>query len=302
MNTTAIARDELVRCIACHSGQISVIWDVLDMTAGSDRRFTYKKCASCGTIMLGRLLSNAELSELYPPNFYSYRAAPRSHPVAERIAKMLYDRHRFKPHFKRLLEIGGGRGDFIASMNAQSRAVVLERSQAVKAAAEELGVNAVIGDVCDPQTFAEGSFDYVYLSHAFEHLDDPDAALQSIRRWSAPNARLFISIPTSGGAVARYFGKDWYHLAAPIHVALYTRRGIRNILSRHGFAVERIVCNSDPLSIPLSAFVKSGGRVDKITARQFRAVRIQSMLAAPLTKLLDAAGAGDCIEVHAVKT
>jgi SAM-dependent methyltransferase len=159
----------------------------------------------------------------------------------------------------------------------------------------------VIGDVCDPQIFPPDSFDYVYLSHAFEHLQSPDGALESIHRWSTPNGRLFLSIPSAAGAIARYFGKHWYGLSTPIHVALYTPKGITALLERHGFAVERIRCNSDPLSIPLSAFIRSGGRVDKITPKQFRLVRIQSVLAAPLSKFLDAAGAGDCIEIHAVK-
>jgi SAM-dependent methyltransferase len=242
-----------------------------------------------------------ELNALYPDDFYSYAPPPAASNWVQRVAKILYDRHRFKPAFKRLLEIGGGRGDFIASMNAQSRAVVLEHSEAAREAAKPLGVNVVVGDVGDKTLFPAQSFDYAYLSHSFEHLPDPNTALASIHHWLEPGARLFIAVPNSAGIVARYFGASWYGLTTPLHVALYTPKGIRTMLARHGFDVHRISFNSDPLSIPLSATIRSGGKIYGMSRRQFRRARAASIVAAPLSKAFDLFGFGDCMEVHAVK-
>jgi SAM-dependent methyltransferase len=251
--------------------------------------------------MLARLISDEELNALYPNDFYSYTPPPPASRWVQRAAKMLYNRHHFKPVFKRLLEIGGGRGDFIASMHAQSRAVVLEHSEAAREAAKPLGVQVVVGDVGDKTLFPAQRFDYAYLSHSFEHLPEPNAALESIHYWLEPGGRLFIAVPNSAGIVARYFGPSWYGLTTPLHVALYTPKGMRTMLARHGFDVERIAFNSDPLSIPLSAAIRSGRDIYGMSRSDFRVAQLVSIVAAPLSKAFDLFGWGDCMEVHAVK-
>ncbi len=90
------------------------------------------------------------------------------------LNRMVYDRHRFRPQFDRLLEIGSGRGDFLATLNAGDRAIGLERSQAARIAGKQIGVEVVVGDVERCDLFTPGSFDCMYSNHAFEHLNEPE--------------------------------------------------------------------------------------------------------------------------------
>ncbi len=229
-----------------------------DANAGTQKSYDYYRCRVCGTTRIASLLSAQELERIYPADFYSYVPQVSSNKIFSALNLWVYDRHRFRPQFERMLEIGSGRGDFIARTGWQDRAVGLERSQAAHVAGKDIGVNVVVGDVEDSDLFSEACFDYVYANHAFEHLNDPDAALRSVHKWLKPQGRIFLGLPNISSLAARLFGRYWYHFAAPLHVALYTPRGIRLMLERSGFEVERIAYNSDPLSVPMSCFIAAG--------------------------------------------
>jgi predicted SAM-dependent methyltransferase len=179
--------------------------------------------------------------------------------------------------------------------------VGLERSNSARIGGQKLGIDVRIGDVTDSTLFESKSFDYVYASHAFEHLDDPAAALTSIHHWLGDDGRLFLAVPKFDGLLPRLLSKSWYNLALPLHVSQFTRAGITAILQRHGFRVERISCNSDPLSIPMTAYFSSGATVRSLRQWQRSAITAIGLLCVPVSRLLDRLGIGDCMEVHARK-
>ncbi len=119
--------------------------------------------------------------------------------------------------------------------------------------------------------------------------------------WLKPGGRIFLGLPNIAGAVARIFSKCWYHFAAPLHVVLYTPIGIRTMLEESGFTVTRIAYNSDPISIPMSFFIRVGRYPVEMSRLRKLFVRALSVPMLPFTRLLDEAEKGDCIEVHAVK-
>jgi SAM-dependent methyltransferase len=158
-----------------------------------------------------------------------------------------------------------------------------------------------VGDVEDATLFDRGAFDFAYLSHSFEHLDNPSAALTSLRHWLEDDARLFIAVPNFAGLLPSLFRPFWYNLALPLHVSQFTKRGITSLLESNGFVVERIVCNSDPVSIPMTLFFNAGGTVETLNPPSRYLLMAIAMACIPLSRALDWMGMGDCIEVHARK-
>jgi SAM-dependent methyltransferase len=167
--------------------------------------------------------------------------------------------------------------------------------------AQTIGLDVRVGDVADTNLFQPGEFDYAYLSHSFEHLDDPSAALKSIATWLEDDGRLFMAVPNFGGILPRLFGGAWYNLAVPLHVSQFTRRGITSLLEYHGFVVERIECNSDPLSIPMTVFFARGGTMKTLRFPVTALLMAIGLASIPLSRLMDRLGVGDCIEIHARK-
>jgi SAM-dependent methyltransferase len=288
-------------CFACHAADVGQSKPVPDFHAGTERQYSLNVCRSCGSGRLREKLTEVELEEIYPPTFYSYDVSEPQNPLVAFVSRIRYDRHRFKPTFKRLLEIGSGYGEFLATIANRGSVVGLERSAAARMKAKSIGLDVRVGDVADATLFRSGEFDYAYLSHSFEHLDDATAALQSIWTWLEDDGRLFMAIPNFGGFLPRLFPSAWYNLAVPLHVSQFTRRGIVSLLERNGFIVERIGYNSDPLSIPMTLYFATGGTLRTLRRPLSLLLMALAFACIPLSRLMDLIGIGDCIEVWARK-
>jgi SAM-dependent methyltransferase len=293
--------DSSLRCFACDSKDVAPSKTIPDFHAGTGRHYSLNICRACGSGRLREKLTEAELEEIYPPTFYSYEVSEPENPLLALIYRIRYDRHRFKPTFKRLLEIGSGYGEFLATIAHRGSVVGLERSPAARMKASSIGLDVRVGDVADAALFRSGEFDYAYLSHSFEHLDDPSAALKSIATWLEDDGHLFMAIPNFGGALPRIFRGAWYNLAVPLHVSQFTRRGISSLLENNGFVVERIGFNSDPLSIPMTLYFASGRTTKTLRSPLTILVMAVALSCIPISRLMDWIGVGDCIEVWARK-
>jgi predicted SAM-dependent methyltransferase len=84
-----------------------------------------------------------------------------------------------------------------------------------------------------------GSLDVVTLWHVLEHLDDPGAALDTIRGWLRPNGGLLVGVPDLASLQARIGDDRWFHLDVPRHRIHFTADGLAALLAAHGFATER---------------------------------------------------------------
>jgi SAM-dependent methyltransferase len=134
----------------------------------------------------------------------------------------------------RLLDIGAGRGRFVAQARAAGwDADGIEPSLRGVAAARALGVELQQAGI-DEAVVAAGSLDAAALWHVLEHLDDPGAALDRIACWLRPGGLLVIGVPNLGSVQARAGGGRWYHLDVPRHRTHFTVAGLHALLRRHG--------------------------------------------------------------------
>lgn len=46
-------------------------------------------------------------------------------------------------------------------------------------------------------------YDYIFMSHVLEHLQDPQAVLYNVRSWLKPNGKLFVVVPNGNAASRR---------------------------------------------------------------------------------------------------
>jgi hypothetical protein len=68
-----------------------------------------------------------------------------------------------------------------------------------------------------------------------EHVPDPFSILEALRTKLKPNGMLFLTTPNAKGLAARLYGRDWREADNPFHLVLFTRRALRQLLSRSGF-------------------------------------------------------------------
>jgi hypothetical protein len=70
-----------------------------------------------------------------------------------------------------------------------------------------------------------------------EHVDDPAAALRTIRSWLRPGGALVVGVPNLASWQATIGGARWFHLDLPRHRTHFTPAGLRTLLAATGFDV-----------------------------------------------------------------
>jgi SAM-dependent methyltransferase len=135
----------------------------------------------------------------------------------------------------RLLDIGCGNGAFVDAARVWGwDAEGLEPDPNAVAVGQAKGLPITAGSL--PKTaYPDASFDAATMSHSIEHLHDPVACLQEIRRILRPGGTLWIDTPNLRARGHVIFGADWRGLEPPRHLVLFTTRSLISALRRVGF-------------------------------------------------------------------
>jgi SAM-dependent methyltransferase len=98
------------------------------------------------------------------------------------------------------------------------------------AAASARSRNVVHGDLDSPLPFADSSFDAAVLKDVLEHVSDPVALIEEVRRVLRPGATVFASSPDA----QRWVWDDYTHRRP------FTRKSMRLLFADRGFEVLRV--------------------------------------------------------------
>ena len=165
-----------------------------------------------------------------------------------------------------VLDIGCGTGQLLkasADRNA-SRLAGVDMDTALLDQAHTLVPQAelAIADVQSKLPFADASFDTAFMCDVIEHLHNPIAALQEVRRVLRPRGRLLLTTPNANSIVRRLEGERWFALADPTHVLFYTRFTLAHALRATGYAVQRmekVPLTGSPLKDAILRLARDGG-------------------------------------------
>jgi SAM-dependent methyltransferase len=213
------------------------------------RWFHLDRCERCGS---------AATREPAPAGLHESGAYGGGRPRLHRLAAPVlgaFDRRRLKllrniaPPPGRLLDVGAGRGRFVAAAAAAGYdAAGLEPAQR---AGDQPAPGVIRAGVEDAEITAR-SCRIVSLWHVLEHLEDPAVALRRIRGWVQADGVLLVGVPNLGSLQHRLGGITWYHLDVPRHRTQFTIAGMRALLERTGFeviAVEHRLAEHNPFGM-----------------------------------------------------
>ncbi len=200
------------------------------------------RCRRCGLRWLVKPPDSDQLKALYSSGFYEPQSARAGTLVGAIHAAnswlRMHELDGLPP--RRLLDIGSGKGHFLAAASAAGWDVVGVEfaGPGARETEQRYGLPVVLGDIRDVEL--DGRFDAVTLWHVLEHLPDPGAVLDRVRGLLEPGGRIVVSVPNLASVQARLFGRAWFHLDLPRHIYHFTPAAVRSILERHGFAIERL--------------------------------------------------------------
>jgi 2-polyprenyl-3-methyl-5-hydroxy-6-metoxy-1,4-benzoquinol methylase len=304
----------------CGSSRPRVVYEELtDERHHLPGRFGIVRCEACGLLYLAPRPVAAHLADYYPPDYACHQCDPDSSELAHvRLsmrkrarralvggAERLYQRRygessRIVPPFGggRLLDVGCGPGEFLASMQRAGWDVYgVEPSAAASDRARLLvGAQRIITGSMDGEAAAElPPMDLITMHHVLEHVVEPRGTLRAITRCLRANGQLRVQVPNVGSVEARLFGRDWWGLDVPRHLWHFSRVTLTRLLAEEGFIVEHWRPQWSP-----DVAVRS---VERMLDRRFgweidsRASRVVRMGVTPIAALANALGSSGAIEV-----
>lgn len=147
-----------------------------------------------------------------------------------------------------LLEVGTGKGNFLAAaISAGFDGFGIEPSTRSFSIAKKLLNDKVyqcgLEDLHTHETLNR-KYDYIFLWHVLEHLNDPEDSIYRLKALLKPNGLLIFGVPNRDSFQAKYGGRNWYHLDPPRHLSHFTPKAIGHLLDKTGMRIEKIYFNS----------------------------------------------------------
>lgn len=133
----------------------------------------------------------------------------------------------------RVLDLGAGDGRLAAALAQNGhRVTAVEPFREVPQASDL----TVLRERVDGVDLPADSFDAAVLWHVLEHLPEPLAVLERVRRWLVPGGRLLVGVPNLASVQASLGGERWFHLDPERHLVHFTPQGLLALLGGAGFA------------------------------------------------------------------
>lgn len=214
----------------------------------------YYQCSNCGLIF-----QSLEESQAADPDFYAetYRKIYQGNP--EPTVKDLYiQKHRaeylidFLRRQKvqapsRILDVGASSGMLLGAFRQAFGCKVsgVEPGDAYRTYAESQGLD-MSPSLEALMAAEEERYDLISMIHVLEHLPNPVATLQTIRKaLLAEKGALLVEVPN-------FYAHDSYELA---HLACFTPHTLKQILMRAGFRITALKKHGEPRSDWLNLYL-----------------------------------------------
>ncbi len=225
-------------CTLCKGGTVR---EVLPQIVKCGKPYSVYFCDACQNGFTDPVPAKEELAALYATGVYRASEGKRFNPLVEVLVNRLMLGRKRRIEACRnpgvLLDIGCGRGAFLASMQRSGWQVAgVEFSDETAAYARDVyGVAVTTG-----LTFPEASFDVITINHVLEHLEAPALTIQACYRLLKKDGLLIVAVPNIRSLQATVGKRVWLHLDVPYHLVHFSEEGLRRLLQMNGFSISRI--------------------------------------------------------------
>jgi 2-polyprenyl-3-methyl-5-hydroxy-6-metoxy-1,4-benzoquinol methylase len=254
----------LDKCKICGSERLSIVGEVREFNRFFKEYYEQLsqsktvQCDECGFLANSSevQLTNEVLAELYSIDYF------RSHGEIQ-VLKNLYEKRRFLALARKainkdlnglsLLDIGCGAGEYlkIGSDLGMSVTGYDVHSSIEEYIAKTYKFKVVTGNL-DKNTFDEGSFDVIVLSHVIEHLNDPKSMINNIHNFLKKDGILVLTMPNPNALIdnvasfaKRVISKErgdtrLTPFTSPFHINGFSLKSTRFMLLESGFKVKHL--------------------------------------------------------------
>ncbi len=210
-------------------------------------RFSFVRCRRCGHVYLTPRPSAAELSVIYPANYYAFSEG--GNPLVARLRrawearKVRLYRKLVGPGARRILDVGCGNGRFLSLLRefggAEWELLGVDFDHAAVRQCLAKGFRSVAARIEDFEG-EDGTFDAVVMLQLIEHVEDPGRICERVFALLRPGGVFVVETPNLAGWDYELFkGSWWGHYHFPRHWNLFSTPVLHRLLTDRGFAIER---------------------------------------------------------------
>lgn len=291
-------------------------------------------CTNCASYFLQEYIIEEEIKYYYPQNYYtktkiddtgSFKSKIRqiSTEIFKGYPKKLYPDlklflasviyriyrwHRFDriPNYLKniknpaLLEIGYGNGNYLIDLKKIGwDCYGIDTDQSNKDELQKKGI--IVSDKFENIKFKKNKVDFIYSYHAFEHIYNIDIMMENCHRLLSQDGVFKFCVPINDGFLPKIFKKYWYDLGVPIHKQIFSLKGVKIFVERHGFKISKYKHNSLSESFLGSIVASIIGllKYKKISAQEISENKIFKFICffiSPIVLILDILNLGDRVE------
>lgn len=261
----------LFECRVCGNAENNRTLTAREMMFGSREEFDYTECAACGAVQISDIPS--DLARHYPSDYLSFNArAVIAETAARRVAARFAGKYllsgnsllgkfivekkpwisgHFPPSLRaypiglsfdsRILDFGCGTGSLLRSLYYFGFRHLTGADAFIESDIQYPKGVTILKRRLDE---LKPGFDLIMLHHSFEHLPEPQLALEQIRRLMHEESYCLIRMPVLNLAWEKY-RTNWVQMDPPRHLFLFRENGFREMAARAGMSVEHVYYDSD---------------------------------------------------------
>lgn len=227
---------EPVRCPVCGQGGTRPCWQ-LD-------GYSFVRCVGCSHIYQNPRPRPADLANRYDEAYKQYEVENAENFFSLMrlgLADLGFDEIEASlPGSRCFVDIGCATGVLVRHMADRDwESVGIELSEAsADYGRRQRGIDIRTGSL-ESVSFPDAHFDLVHSSHVIEHIPEPGAFVDEIRRVIKPGGWCITVTPSVAGFQARLLGKHW-RSAIPDHVHLFSPSGLMRLFAERGLQPVRL--------------------------------------------------------------
>ncbi len=215
------------------------------------------RCRRCRLLYLNPRPARAALDDIYPASYHAFDFEPERfgliHAVRTRLeARRLRRWCRGLPKSARILDVGCGDGFHLQVLRRHGRPgwqlEGVDPSEQAVEAARAAGLTVHEGTV-EAVGLPPARYDLALMIMTIEHVPDPPATLEAVRRLLKPRGRLIVVTDNADTLDFRVFRRrHWGGYHFPRHFHLFDARTLGAVAEAAGFGVRRMQTAVSPVN------------------------------------------------------
>jgi predicted SAM-dependent methyltransferase len=234
-------------CPICSNESFAFWRKGVDHNVSGDE-FSIDECVSCGFLFTNPRPSEETIGNYYKSeNYVSHSGTKKGiiNKIYHLVRRMsIVKKERLISSLsssKTMLDVGCGTADFLAHCKSNGWQVTgVEPDEQARTLAYK-NHQLSIKEVSYLTQLESEQFDVITMWHVLEHVYHLQEDIETFKRLLKKGGHLVIAVPNCSSHDANYYQEDWAALDLPIHLYHFRPNDIKNICSKHGFELVKIL-------------------------------------------------------------